>query len=115
MFVSRNRTFSSSHYTHIPMQPRLMLLPLLAFVSHFAFADELTAAKRQDIQKLIEVTGATNFMKQAIPSISEQMFQVLKASRPDIPDRAAAVINKELTALVSERIQTPGGLIDLMI
>lgn len=43
------------------------------------------------------------------------MFQILKAARPDIPNRALTVIETELISLLSEKIPEPGGLLEMTI
>lgn len=98
------------------MHYRLILTLLLASLfSQAAAADELTNAKRSDIKLLMEMTGSTNIAKQFAGTISQQMFRTLKSARPDIPDRALAIMDKELLALLSERLSAPGGLVDQVI
>lgn len=98
------------------MYRRLILPFLLAcLLSQSAAADELTSAKRSDIKRLMEMTGSTNIAKQFAAAISQQMFRTLKAARPDIPDRALAIIDRELLVLFSERLSAPGGLVDEVI
>jgi hypothetical protein len=92
-----------------------LALLFFALMAQSVFADELTAAKRQDIQKLLAATGAQNLMKQAVPIISQQMFQALKAARPDVPERAMNVMSAELSALITEKMSMPGGFVDLLV
>ena len=75
-------------------------------------ADELTPAKSADIKRLMEVTGSVNIAQQFASATSQQMFDMLKAARPDIPERALAVMNDELMALFAERLAVSGGLLD---
>lgn len=75
-------------------------------------ADELTAAKRSDIRKLIDVTGGSQIASRFAAAMTQQMFSTLKAERPDVPDRALAVMQRELSALFNEKVDAPGGLID---
>lgn len=98
------------------MSFRLIALCLLTSLSApLAHADALTEAKVSDIKKLMQITGSANLAKQYAGAISQQMFVALKAARPDIPDRALGVMNKELLAFFSEKMSTPGGLIDQII
>jgi hypothetical protein len=98
------------------MLHRLILMLLLsAFIGQVALADELTTAKKEDIKRLMEVTGATNIAKQFASAISQQIFQTLKAAGTKIPDRALAVMDTELTSLFSEKMSVPGGFIDQII
>ena len=98
------------------MLQRFIAAVLLAgLLSQGAIADELTPAKRQDIERLMNITGAKNIAKQFAAATSIQMFRALKASRPDIPDRAFQVMNQELLAMFSEKMDAPGGLLDKMV
>lgn len=80
-----------------------------------AGAEELSEQKRQDIRRLIESTGGTNVAQQFASASSRQMFQMLKAMRPDIPDRTLVVMDRELMGLFSEKMDGPGGLVEQVI
>jgi hypothetical protein len=90
-------------------------LLMLVVVCHGAVADQVNKAKYADIKRLIEVTGSADVAEQFAAAASQQIFHTLKITRPDIPDRALAVIDKELVALFSEKVSAPGGLIDQII
>lgn len=95
------------------MRYRFILACILASLyCHAAVADELTDAKRNDIKRLMEMTGSTNIAKQFATAISQQMFRTLKSARPDIPERALVIIDRELISLFSEKLTAPGGLVD---
>jgi len=85
---------------------------LLIFLQSSVLADELTQAKYSDIKKLIDITGSADTGLQFAGATSQGIFSTLKAARPDIPDRALEVINREMIALLKEKMNTPGGLID---
>jgi hypothetical protein len=85
---------------------------LLIFLQSSVLADELTQAKYSDIKKLIDITGSSDIGLQIAAATSQGIFSTLKAARPDIPDRALEVINREMIALFKEKMNTPGGLID---
>jgi uncharacterized protein len=86
-----------------------MLCPVL---SH---ADELTAQKKEDIRKLIATTGGTKIAVQFAGALTQNLAKTLKAARPDVPERVFTVINSELIALLEERMNTPGGMVDRVI
>ena len=92
---------------------------MFLIISASAFAqdrtDELTAQKRDDIKKLMEVTGATQIAGQMAESILQAFMQNLKQLRPDVPNQAVTVMNDELVALFKEKMEAPGGLVDLQI
>lgn len=78
-------------------------------------ADTLTPAKRADIARLISMTGGSNIAGQFAAIASKQFFTMLKASQPQIPDRAIAVMEREMNALFTEQIDAPGGLTEMVI
>jgi len=88
---------------------------MAGLLCQLAAADDLTPQKREDIKKLMAVTGSANMARQFGAAFSQQMFNAIKASKPDIPDRALAIMNDELIALFSEKLSAPGGLLDLVI
>lgn len=92
----------------------IFMLLLTTFIGQVAVADELTSAKKDDIKRLMEVTGAANIANQFASAISQQLFQMLKATT-EIPDRALVVMESEIMALFSEKISVPGGLMDQVI
>jgi hypothetical protein len=98
------------------MSIRLAALCLFAcLAAPLAHAEALTEAKTNDIKQLMQITGSGNLAKQYAGAISQQMFMALKAARPDVPDRAFAVMNTELLAFFTEKMNTRGGLIDQII
>lgn len=97
------------------MPHRFVLVFLLAIAAAPALAEELTDAKSGDIRHLMEVTGSTNIARQFAAASSHGIFQALKASRPEVPDRALEVMDHELMALFSEKMSAPGGLMDQVV
>lgn len=99
------------------MAHRLVLLAVVvsSMLARSAAAEDLTAAKSADIKRLMEMTGSANLAQQFAAAGSQQMFQVLKVSRPEIPERALSVMHAELLALISEKLVAPGGLVDLVV
>jgi len=93
---------------------RLLFAALLLF-SLEASADALTPAKRADIRQLMEMTGASSIAQQFVSATSQNLFRSLKESRPDVPDRAFEVMNRELTVLFAEKLQAPDGLLERTI
>jgi hypothetical protein len=77
--------------------------------------DSLTPEKQTDIRRLMEMTGGTSIARQFATASSQQMFQMLRKARPDIPDRALVVMNQELMGLFSERMTGPDSLFDQIV
>lgn len=98
------------------MLNRLFFIFLLSFfVCQIAVADELTNEKYNDIKRLLTVTGAAKITEQIAIATSQQMFQLMKETNPDIPERVFTVINRELNVLFSEKIAASDGLMDKII
>jgi hypothetical protein len=95
------------------MQVCLLILPL--YLCNAALADDLTPAKLGDIRRLMDVTGSANIANQFASGTSQQMFKALKAARPDIPDRAMAIMEKELVKLFAEKMSASGGLLEQIV
>jgi hypothetical protein len=93
----------------------ILAILLLIGIPQPVLADELTHAKYNDIKTLIEITNSTQIGMQLAAFISQQLFQVLKQSNPEIPDRAIIIMQEELSTIFSEKFSTPGGLIDQII
>ena len=78
---------------------------VLVFVfSAPGFADNISAEKQRDIEKLLEMTGALAIGQQMSAAIVAQMTQVLRQARPDIPERMIAVLPDEVNAVIKENI-----------
>lgn len=83
---------------------RLVTLALLLLIAGPASADELTASKRADIERLLQMTGALDIGKQMSAAVVNQMTKVVRQARPDIPSQVMAVMSDEINAVVSENV-----------
>lgn len=79
----------------------LPLLLLLALASP-ALATEVAPAKAKQIQELMQLTGAQNLGVQFGKIMTQQIFQVLKAAKPETPDRAFLIIEEETNAMMEQ-------------
>ena len=95
------------------LKPVFCMLAVLCAFS--ARADELTPAKKDDIRKLIVITGNAKIAEQFAGAVTKNVTDMLTAARPDIPQRVFVVINQELTKLFKERMDAPDGLVDMTI
>ncbi|MBC7982410.1 MAG: DUF2059 domain-containing protein [Candidatus Obscuribacterales bacterium] len=77
----------------------LAIAMLVTAVPQFTFAEELTTAKRADIERLLEMTGATALGKQMATAVVAQMAQSIKQARPDVPQRVIDVLPEEVGAV----------------
>ena len=83
------------------IRARTALLLLLIACSMPAFAEEqLTAEKRADIEKLLEMTGALSVGRQMSGAVVKQMTELLRKARPDIPQRVLDVLPEEVDGVI---------------
>jgi hypothetical protein len=61
-------------------------------------------ANRAQIRELMRVTGSAQLGIQFANAVSQDMARQLRQSRPDISERAIAVVNREVMKLFEERI-----------
>jgi hypothetical protein len=90
-------------------------LLLVALIYHAAAADNLTPEKTNDIKRLIEMTGGTNIAKQFSSAITQQLVQMLKSAKANIPDSALQAMEKDITTLITDNVSAPGGLVDQVV
>jgi hypothetical protein len=76
-----------------------------------AGAAELSAAKRQEILRLVEALGGKELIQQCV----RQNMGIVKQLRPDIPAEQLPAVEREITALVTEMIAAPGGLAEQVL
>jgi hypothetical protein len=62
-------------------------------------AEELTAEKRQDIEYLLEITGATAIGKQMASHAITNLTQTIKKARPDISPKVLDMLPEEIMAV----------------
>jgi hypothetical protein len=75
----------------------------------------VNSEKYKNIRQLMDLTGSSNIANQFAASASQNIFRSLKASRPEIPDRAIEIMNRELLALFQEKMDAPGGLMEKLL
>jgi uncharacterized protein len=78
---------------------RAFLALSLLLLAPAASAEEMSAEKRADIEKLIQITGAANVGKQMAGMAAGQMVQLIKQARPDIPAKTLDVVPREVEAV----------------
>jgi hypothetical protein len=83
-----------------------LLLAALSLPAAPAAADELSPQKRADIERLLEMTGATKIGKQMAVVLAAHMAQSLKRSHPEIPQKALDVLPEEVGAVFEAHIGT---------
>ena len=81
-------------------------LVLIITLGQPCLADELTPAKRADIEKLLQMTGALSLGKQMGAAVVEQYAQALRKTRPDVPERIIEVLPAEVIAVFDANMGT---------
>jgi uncharacterized protein len=81
---------------------RTAALVLLIACATPALAEELTAEKRADIEELLQMTGALAIGRQLSGAVVQQMTQLLRKARPDIPQRVLDVLPEEIDGVIQD-------------
>ena len=82
----------------------LLLLAVFSSLAPLVAAEELTPQKRADIERLLEMTGATRVGKQMAALSASHMVQSLKLSHPGIPQKALDMLPEEVGAVFDAHI-----------
>jgi uncharacterized protein len=69
-----------------------------------AYGQDVDAAKRAEIEKLLALTGALKLAQQMSSMMVAQLTNVLRASHPDLPQKALDVLPEEVNAVISDNI-----------
>ena len=86
--------------------PSWLLCAVLSLAAAPAAADELSPQKRADIERLLEMTGATRIGRQMAALSAAHMAQSLRQSHPEIPQKALDVLPEEVGAVFDAHIGT---------
>lgn len=96
--------------------PTLLLALILALGATVTVAGEdLTAAKKEDTRRLLEVTGALKAGQAMSEAVVTQMVETLKQARPDVPAAAFNIVADEVNKTIQEEMTTKDGFVDLMV
>ena len=87
-----------------------------AFAGGFAATDTLSSQKKENIRKLIKISGNANiiFSQLTIPYVN-QMARIIKMQRPDLSKKTVKKLRQQFRAEIERNIQAPGGLFDYII
>lgn len=95
---------------------KILVISILIFFSalSFSMAEDLTPGKKDDINKLLEMTGALKLGKQMSETFVKQMSQALKSSRPDIPEKMYKILEEEVNSVIDEQMLANGGFLEMI-
>ena len=98
------------------MLKRLALAAILCgLLCQPALADELTTAKRADINRLMETTGSAKLGLQMAEALSQNAIKTIKANQPLVSDSTLTVLHREIMGFMAEKISAPGGIMDMIV
>ena len=80
-----------------------------------AVSDNLSPAKRADIEKLMRITGPPDVTKKISNFFIRQMSQAIKASRPDLPAKTYRILSAEINKVIEDQMTAKGGFLDMVI
>jgi uncharacterized protein len=78
-------------------------------------ADQMTAAKRADIEKLMRIIGPPDVTKQTSHFFVRQFSQTIRASRPDLPAKTYQILSEEINRVIDEHMTAKGGFFDMAV
>lgn len=94
---------------------RYVCVVVFMLFSYAAPADEkLTDAKRSDIYKLLEVTGAASIGQQMSQVTVQQLTDAIKRARPDVPTEMLDIVREEVNKTIADAMVAKGGFVDVV-
>ncbi len=91
------------------LRSALIMFMLLAG-SRTAAAQAPDAELRNDIERLLELTGSKTMAVQMAALVSTQMVEGLKRSQPDVPERAVTVLKEVIDTELANMFTAPDGI-----
>ena len=87
-----------------------------AFASGFAAADTSSSQKKENIRKLIKISGnADSILQLSTIPYDNQMTLIIQRMRPDLSKKIIKKLRQEFRAEIKRNVQDPGGLLDYII
>lgn len=87
-----------------------------AFTNGFAATDTSSAQKKENIRKLIKISGnADIILQRSTVPYDNQMSLIIQRLRPDLSKTTANKLSQELRTEIERNVQAPGGLMDYII
>jgi len=87
-----------------------------AFAGGFASADTLSSQKKENIRKLIKISGnADSILLQLQRFYDNQMNLIIQRMGPDLSKKIVKKLRQQFRAEIERNVQDPGGLLDYII
>jgi hypothetical protein len=93
----------------------IIALAVLAASSVSCAEEELTDAKRADIERLLHMTDALKIGRMFAATVMGQFERALRQVRPDIPAELFGVVREEIQKTIDESVVEKGGFMDQVI
>ena len=93
----------------------IIALAVLAAASVSCAEEELTDAKRADIERLLHMTDALKIGRMFASTVMGQFERALRQVRPDIPAELFGVVREEIQKTIDESVVEKGGFMDQVI
>ena len=93
----------------------IVALAMLAASAGSCAEEELTDAKRADIERLLRMTNALKIGQMFASTVMSQFEQTLRQLRPDIPAELFGVVREEIQKTIEESMVEKGGFVDQVI
>ena len=98
------------------MLKRLALAAILCgLLCQPALAEDITPAKRADINRLMESTGSAKLGMQMAEALSKNAIKMIKANQPLVSDSTLNALHKEIMDFMAEKISAPDGIMDMIV
>ena len=91
-------------YKSIPALLCLLMLSTHVFVQGAAQAEEIPPEKLDAIRELMRVTNAEANRPEFAAAFTQQMLSMLRASFPDLSEKAVQIVTDEVTAMVNKEL-----------
>ena len=86
------------------------------FASSSAASDTSISQKKQNIRKLIKISGNADSMLTGLTNFyNNQLNLIIRRMRPDLSKKTLEILRQELRAEIERNMQDQGGLLDYII
>jgi hypothetical protein len=94
------------------MLTKTLLTLLLASLPLASFADELTAAKRNDIKALLEITGFKTLPLSLANLQASNLAPMIRKADPKFPEKGMLIIRDTVLQVLLDNAEKPNGLLE---
>ena len=99
------------------MRRNLVVMCALIFLfvgTQVCRSEELTPAKKADIERLLKLTGALKMADMVGNQFVQKMISGIQSARPEVPAQVFDIVKDEVGKCLSEAVSENGGFADLI-